>query len=46
MSLYCATGGVEVDLFPRLKVLLAESLAKLGRRRYHGKLRCEVESGK
>ena len=32
MSLYCATGGVEADLFPRLKDLLAESLAKLGRR--------------
>ncbi|MGD0414284.1 MAG: D-mannonate epimerase [Terriglobales bacterium] len=32
MSLYCATGGVEADLFPQLKDLLAESLAKLGRR--------------
>jgi nickel-dependent lactate racemase len=32
MSLYCATGGVEADLFPQLKDLLAESLAKLGQR--------------
>jgi nickel-dependent lactate racemase len=32
MSLYCAKGGVEADLFPRLKDLLAESLAKLGQR--------------
>jgi len=32
MSLYCATGSVEADLFPQLKDLLAESLAKLGQR--------------
>jgi nickel-dependent lactate racemase len=32
MSLYCATSGVEADLFPQLKDLLAESLAKLGQR--------------
>jgi nickel-dependent lactate racemase len=32
MSLYCATGGIEADLFPQLKDLLAESLAKLGQR--------------
>lgn len=32
MSLYCATGSVETDLFPQLKDLLAESLAKLGKR--------------
>jgi len=32
MSLYCATGSVEADLFPQLKDLLAESLAKLGKR--------------
>ena len=32
MSLYCAKGGVEADLFPQLKDLLAESLAKLGQR--------------
>ena len=32
MSLYCAMGGVEADLFPQLKDLLAESLAKLGQR--------------
>ena len=32
MSLYCATGGIEADLFPQLKDLLVESLAKLGRR--------------
>jgi nickel-dependent lactate racemase len=32
MSLYCATGSVEADLFPQLKNLLAESLAKLGKR--------------
>ena len=32
MSLYCATGSVEADLFPQLKDLLWESLAKLGQR--------------
>jgi len=32
MSLYCATGGIEADLFPQLKDLLTESLAKLGQR--------------
>jgi nickel-dependent lactate racemase len=32
MSLYCATGGVESDLFPQLQDLLAESLTKLGQR--------------
>ena len=32
MSLYCATGGVESDLLPHLRDLLAESLAKLGQR--------------
>jgi nickel-dependent lactate racemase len=32
MSLYCAIGGVESDLSPRLKDLFAESLAKLGAR--------------
>src|ERR1035437_8277125 len=32
MCLYCATGSVEADLFPQLKDLLAESLAKLGKR--------------
>jgi nickel-dependent lactate racemase len=32
MSLYCATGGVESDLLPQLRDLLAESLAKLGQR--------------
>jgi nickel-dependent lactate racemase len=32
MSLYCAAGGVESDLFPPLQELLAESLAKLERR--------------
>jgi nickel-dependent lactate racemase len=32
MSLYCAIGGVESDLSPRLKDLFAESLAKLGPR--------------
>jgi hypothetical protein len=51
MSLYCAMGGVEADLFPQLKDLLAESLAKLGQRNRvlavpHGKLQREVESGK
>ena len=30
MSLYCATGSIEADLFPQLKDLLSESLAKLG----------------
>ncbi|MGA8214190.1 MAG: hypothetical protein WB799_11390 [Candidatus Sulfotelmatobacter sp.] len=29
MSLYCATGSIEADLFPQLKDLLSESLAKL-----------------
>jgi nickel-dependent lactate racemase len=32
MSLYCATGGIEADLFPQLKELLTESVAKLGQR--------------
>jgi nickel-dependent lactate racemase len=32
MSLYCAAGSVESDLFPELQDLLAESLAKLGPR--------------
>src|ERR1700722_7270445 len=32
MSLYCAIGEVGCDLFPQLKDLLAESLAKLGAR--------------
>jgi len=32
MSLYCAIGSVESDVFPRLQGLLAESLAKLGQR--------------
>jgi len=32
MSLYCAVGSVEADLFPQLKDLLAENLAKLGQR--------------
>jgi nickel-dependent lactate racemase len=32
MSLYCAAGGVESDLFPQLQDLLAESLAKLEHR--------------
>jgi nickel-dependent lactate racemase len=32
MSLYCAIGGVDSDLLPRLQELLAESLAKLGKR--------------
>jgi len=32
MSLYCATGSVESDLFPQLHDLLVESLAKLGQR--------------
>ena len=32
MSLFCATGSVESDLFPQLQNLLAESLAKLGKR--------------
>jgi nickel-dependent lactate racemase len=32
MSLYCAAGGVEGDLFPQLQELLAENLAKLGQR--------------
>jgi nickel-dependent lactate racemase len=32
MSLYCAIGGVDSDLFPRLEEVLAESLARLGKR--------------
>jgi nickel-dependent lactate racemase len=32
MTLYCATGGVESDLFAQLQGLLEESLAKLGPR--------------
>ena len=32
MSLFCATGSVESDLFPQLQNLLVESLAKLGKR--------------
>lgn len=32
MSLYCATGGLDADLFPQLRDLLRESLAKLGQR--------------
>ncbi|MGA7575592.1 MAG: D-mannonate epimerase [Terriglobales bacterium] len=32
MSLYCAAGGVDADLFPDLKDLFAQSLAKLGPR--------------
>ena len=32
MSLYCGTGSIEADLFPQLKDLLSESLAKLGQR--------------
>jgi nickel-dependent lactate racemase len=33
MSLYCATGGVETDLsLPQLQELLAQSLARLGKR--------------
>jgi nickel-dependent lactate racemase len=32
MSLYCAAGGVESDLFPQLQELLADNLAKLGQR--------------
>jgi nickel-dependent lactate racemase len=32
MSLYCAAGSVEGDLLPELQDLLAESLAKLGKR--------------
>jgi nickel-dependent lactate racemase len=32
MSLYCAAGGVDSDLFPQLQELLAENLAKLGQR--------------
>ena len=33
MSLYCAAGSVESDLFPQLHDLLVESLAKLGQRK-------------
>jgi nickel-dependent lactate racemase len=33
MSLFCATGSVESDLFPQLQDLLSESLAKLGERK-------------
>ncbi len=32
MSLFCATGSVDGDLFPQLQDLLAESFAKLGKR--------------
>ena len=32
MSLYCAAGSVESDLFPQLQNLLVGSLAKLGQR--------------
>jgi nickel-dependent lactate racemase len=32
MSLFCATGSVESDLFPQLRALLVESLAKLEER--------------
>jgi nickel-dependent lactate racemase len=32
MSLYCANGGVNSDLFPQLQDLLVETLAKLGQR--------------
>jgi nickel-dependent lactate racemase len=32
MSLFCAAGGVESDLFPQLQDLFTESLAKLGKR--------------
>ena len=32
MSLYCAAGSIESDLFPQLHDLLVESLAKLGQR--------------
>jgi nickel-dependent lactate racemase len=32
MSLYCAAGGVDSDLFPQLQDLLVESLARLGPR--------------
>jgi nickel-dependent lactate racemase len=32
MSLFCAMGSVESDIFPQLQGLLAESLAKLGQR--------------
>jgi nickel-dependent lactate racemase len=32
MSLYCAIGGVDSNLLPQLQELLAESLAKLGKR--------------
>ena len=32
MSLYCAAGNVESDLFPQLQNLLVDSLAKLGQR--------------
>jgi nickel-dependent lactate racemase len=32
MSLYCAIGGVDSDLLPRLQELLSESLAQLGQR--------------
>ena len=32
MSLYCAAGGADSDLFPQLQDLLAESLVKLGQR--------------
>jgi nickel-dependent lactate racemase len=32
MSLYCAIGGIDSDLFPQLQGLLTETLAKLGKR--------------
>jgi nickel-dependent lactate racemase len=33
MSLYCAAGGVESNLFPQLENLLVDSVAKLGERK-------------
>jgi nickel-dependent lactate racemase len=33
MSLYCAAGGIDGDLYPQLRELLSSSLAKLGERR-------------
>jgi nickel-dependent lactate racemase len=33
MSLYCAAGGIDSDLYPQLQKLLTESLEKLGERR-------------
>jgi nickel-dependent lactate racemase len=32
MSIFCATGSVESDVYPQLQDLLAETLAKLGKR--------------